>query len=108
MDATLPSSASNMSARSPKQIARDVWSLGKPRLSSLVIFTAGGGLYLAGGTPSFSTVLAGVLGTAMVVAGANALNNYIERESDRVREERERATDRAREIFVVFIMHSML
>lgn len=82
MDATLPSSAPKTSAGSLTQIARDVWSLGKPRLSSLVIFTAGGGLYLAGGTPSFSTILAGVLGTAMVVAGANALNNYIERESD--------------------------
>ena len=64
--------------------ARDVWSLGKPGLSSLVIFTTGGGMFLAGGTPSISTVLAGMIGTTMVVASANSLNNYIERESDKL------------------------
>lgn len=82
----MPSSESGATAASSVQLARDVWSLGKPRLSSLVIFTAGGGLYLAGGNPSLSTVLSGVLGTAMVVGGANALNNYIERDSDRLME----------------------
>ena len=63
---------------------RDVWSLGKPGLSSLVIFTAGGGMFLAGGEPSLATVLAGMFGTTMVVASANSLNNYIERESDKL------------------------
>jgi len=63
---------------------RDLWSLGKPRLSSLVIFTAGGSMFLAGGSPTASTVLAGLLGTTMVVCSANSLNNYIERETDKL------------------------
>jgi len=66
------------------QFLRDLWSLGKPRLSALVIFTAGGGMFLADGRPDLSTVLATLLGTAMVVAAANALNNYIERDSDKL------------------------
>jgi len=68
---------------SAKQFVRDLWSLGKPRLSSLVIFTAGGGLFLAGGSPSAHTVIAAILGTTMVVASANTLNNTIERDSDK-------------------------
>ncbi len=65
-------------------LLRDIWSLGKPGLSSLVIFTTGGGIFLAGGDPSLATVMAGVFGTTMVVASANSLNNYIERESDKL------------------------
>ena len=65
-------------------LLRDIWSLGKPGLSSLVIFTTGGGIFLAGEDPSVGTVLAGVFGTTMVVASANSLNNYIERESDKL------------------------
>ena len=64
----------------------DLWSLGKPRLSSLVLFTAGGSMYLAGGSPSLSTVIAGILGTTMVVCSANSLNNYLERETDKLME----------------------
>lgn len=62
----------------------DLWSLGKPRLSSLVIFTAGGGMFLAGGSPTKETVIAGMFGTTLVVCSANSLNNYIERESDKL------------------------
>jgi protoheme IX farnesyltransferase len=62
----------------------DLWSLGKPRLSSLVIFTAGGGMFLAGGSPTVETVVAGMFGTTLVVCSANCLNNYIERESDKL------------------------
>ena len=45
-------------------LLRDLISLSKPRLSSLVIFTGGIGLFLA-------------------VAAANTLNNFLERDSDR-------------------------
>ncbi len=62
----------------------DLWSLGKPRLSFLVIFTAGGGMFLAGGSPPLATILAGILGTTLVVCSANSLNNYIERDSDKL------------------------
>lgn len=80
MAETMPSD-DDPNAKTPSRLA-DIWSLGKPRLSSLVIFTAGGGMFLAGGSPSKGTILAGLVGTTMVVASANALNNYIERESD--------------------------
>jgi protoheme IX farnesyltransferase len=72
------------SAEPVPSFVRDVWSLGKPGLSSLVIFTTGGGMFLAGGEPTIATVLAGMVGTTMVVASANSLNNYIERESDKL------------------------
>ena len=64
----------------------DLWSLGKPRLSSLVLFTAGGSMFLAGGSPTVSTVVAGIIGTTMVVCSANSLNNYFERETDKLME----------------------
>lgn len=62
----------------------DVFSLTKPRLSSLVLFTAGGGLWLSAVPTTWTTAVAAVLGTTLVVGGANALNNYIERDSDRL------------------------
>lgn len=67
-------------------LLEDIWSLGKPRLSSLVVFTTGGGMFLAEGSPSHSVVLAGIFGTTFVVCSANSLNNYIERETDKLME----------------------
>lgn len=64
-------------------LAGDLASLTKPRLSALVLFTAAGGLWLAGEPVSWSAGLAAVFGTTMVVGGANALNCYIERDLDR-------------------------
>lgn len=61
----------------------DLIALTKPRLSALVIITAGGGLWLSGTSPSLATAIAAVGGTTMVVAAANTLNCYLERESDR-------------------------
>ena len=60
----------------------DLWTLTKPRLSMLVIITAGGGYWLAGSNDLLSGMLA-VGGTTLVVAAANVLNNYLERESDK-------------------------
>jgi protoheme IX farnesyltransferase len=76
--------ASNENPDRRHSFAGDIWSLGKPRLSALVIFTAGGGMFLAGGQPTASTVLAGMFGTTLVVCSANSLNNYIERETDKL------------------------
>lgn len=62
---------------------KDLISLTKPRLSSLVIFTATGGWWLA---PVESPPIIGfyaVLGTTLTVGAANTLNNYLERESDK-------------------------
>jgi len=62
---------------------RDFVALAKPNVTFLVIITAAGGLWLAPGHISFSRMIAALLGTVMVVTAANALNCYIERESDK-------------------------
>ncbi|MCK6502893.1 heme o synthase [Myxococcota bacterium] len=63
-------------------LLRDLLSLTKPRLSSLVLFTAGGALSLAPVEVPLPTALAAILGTTLVVGGANVLNCYLERDSD--------------------------
>ena len=80
-----PSTAADAVASppSPWQVLRDLVALTKPRLSSLVLFTAGGGLWLSGGDPAWTTATAAVLGTTLVVGGANVLNCYLERDADR-------------------------
>lgn len=61
---------------------RDLISLTKPRLSTLVLVTAGGGLWLSGASRGWLHAAATVGGTLMVVGGANALNCYLERDTD--------------------------
>lgn len=74
--------AASQAATGPGFLA-DLVSLTKPRLSSLVLFSAGGAMALAPVEVSATRALLGISGTMMVVAGANALNCYLERESDR-------------------------
>jgi protoheme IX farnesyltransferase len=64
----------------------DLVALTKPRLSVVVLSTTLGGFFM--GVPraaavSGSKLAAVVVGTALVVGGANALNMYLERDSDR-------------------------
>lgn len=61
---------------------RDVLSLGKPRLSSLVVSTAAAGLVLAPGRLAWHWGLAAVASIAALVMGANALNCLLERQVD--------------------------
>jgi protoheme IX farnesyltransferase len=61
---------------------RDIVSLTKPRLSGLVIFTAGGGLLLAPGAIAWWRAVGTLLATSLVVGSANAFNCYIERDLD--------------------------
>lgn len=68
--------------RSLRAVVSDLVSLTKPRLSGLVLFTAGGGLWLAPVDVDLVTGIAAVLGTTLVVGGANALNCYLERDAD--------------------------
>lgn len=63
-------------------IVRDVLALGKPRLTSLVLCTAAGGFWLAPGPHGVPAAAALLVGTALVVAAANALNNFLERDVD--------------------------
>jgi len=63
--------------------ASDLLSLTKPRLSSLVLATTAGGVWLAPGEMTLTRVLVTMLATAGTVAAANTLNCLIERQSDR-------------------------
>jgi heme o synthase len=63
--------------------ASDLLSLTKPRLSSLVLCTCAGGVWLAPGALTPGRWLLTLLGTAGTVGAANALNCYVEREVDR-------------------------
>ena len=62
-----------IATQSPQVITMfsDLWTLTKPRLSMLVIITAGGGYWLSGATDVVAGLLA-VGGTTLVVAAANA------------------------------------
>jgi protoheme IX farnesyltransferase len=61
---------------------RDVIALAKPRITAMVITTTAGGLWLAPRRASLPVASLAMLGTVLVVAGANALNMYIERDAD--------------------------
>ena len=56
--------------------------LGKPRLAALVMVTMMCGALVAPGPRPLGRLLIAMFGTALVVAAANALNMYIERETD--------------------------
>jgi protoheme IX farnesyltransferase len=69
--------------RSLGAVIGDYLALTKPRLSGLVLFTAAGGMWLAGRSLDWKTWLFAMLGTAGTVGAANTLNCVIERDSDR-------------------------
>ncbi len=61
----------------------DYLELTKPRVAVLVLFTVAAGAWLAArGAPDFAVVLHTLVGTALVAAGASALNQLLERHSD--------------------------
>lgn len=82
-----PSSASQPDAAldgAPPSLLRDVFDLSKPRLSSLVLVTGGGGLWLSGQPVGWELALVTLGGLTLVVGAANAMNNYLERDLDRL------------------------
>jgi protoheme IX farnesyltransferase len=90
MSSTAPEvvTAQAVTARSSSttSLLRDVVTLTKPRITASVVMTTFGGLWLGArhehvdlAAPQIVTTL---LGTALVVGGANALNMYWERDSD--------------------------
>jgi heme o synthase len=63
--------------------ASDYVALAKPRLNVLVVASTIAGYLMAGGdTANVATLLWTVIGTGLVAAGASALNQIIERDSD--------------------------
>jgi protoheme IX farnesyltransferase len=67
-------------------IFSDLVALTKPRITALVVTTTASGLWLGarelGERPKAASAALALLGTVVVVAGANALNMYLERDSD--------------------------
>ncbi|MDB4993312.1 MAG: Heme synthase, protoheme farnesyltransferase [Myxococcaceae bacterium] len=61
---------------------RDIVTLMKPRITLLVLITAAAGVWLAPVPISKLALALTMLGTFMIVSGANALNMYIERDID--------------------------
>jgi len=75
-----------------QQRVRDWAELVKPRLTLMVLFTVAAGFVLASpGFLDWSLFLHALLGTSLVAAGASALNQYLERDTDaRMRRTRNR------------------
>lgn len=67
---------------SGRTLASDLVELGKPRVTLMVSLTAALGEFLAPGTLDAAAAVAFLAGTALLVASANTLNCWIERESD--------------------------
>jgi len=73
----------------PSPAFRDFVTLAKPRITLSVVITAAAGLFLANRAGRLdepvttTTVLSTLLGMVLIVSGANALNMWIERESDK-------------------------
>jgi len=70
------------SPAAPAAFLRDVVELGKPRITSLVSFTAAIGWFLAQGAAEPGRAAAFLAGTVLLVASANTLNCWMERDSD--------------------------
>src|SRR5436190_24242288 len=65
-----------------RSVALDVFTLIKPRITLLTLITALAGMWLAPGEKNLSLVLTTLCGTALLVGGANALNMFLERDTD--------------------------
>src|SRR3954453_13204398 len=70
-------------ARSVRTVARDLLTLTKPKVQSLLLFTTVTTMYVAG-TPSLGLVLLTCLGGALSAGGAGAINHYVDRDIDAV------------------------
>ncbi len=82
-----PASAGSGEGVRAASLAADLVALTKPRITTMVVATTLCGLWLArreltGGQLDARTAAFTLLGTTLVVSGANALNMYLERDSD--------------------------
>ena len=62
--------------------ASDLLALAKPRITALVVFTTASGLWLAPRGVPARIVAMTLIGTVLIVAAANVLNMYLERDTD--------------------------
>ena len=76
-------SASAINARPMRQRCADFFALCKPRVNSLIVFTAMIGMFMASpGFPPFALFLAASVGIALVAGAAAAINCLVERSVD--------------------------
>jgi protoheme IX farnesyltransferase len=61
---------------------RDLFALTKPRITLIVIATCGAGMAVAPARVAMSTAILALLGTTLIVAAANVLNMWWERDTD--------------------------
>ena len=66
----------------PQARVRDFVALAKPRITLMVLTTTAGGLFLAPAPVPLRVLICTLLGMALIVGGANALNMLIERDID--------------------------
>ena len=87
----IQSAARADSARAPSHVrgssraaalARDLVALTKPRITLLVMLTSAAGMCVAPGRVSAQKMWLSIVGTALIVASANALNMWWERDLD--------------------------
>jgi heme o synthase len=71
------------SGRASTATTLGVWyELAKPRITRMVVLTTALGMFASKGPRDFVKLFATLVGMALVVAGANALNMFLERDSD--------------------------
>jgi protoheme IX farnesyltransferase len=85
--ADAPAGARGADGARAASLASDLVALTKPRITTMVVATTLCGLWLArrvlaGGQIEARTGLLTLIGTTLVVSGANTLNMYLERDSD--------------------------
>jgi protoheme IX farnesyltransferase len=68
--------------RDVAQVLRVLLELSKPGVTRLVLITTACGALAAPGRVDYVRLVAALVGTGLVVAGANALNMFLERDSD--------------------------
>ncbi len=69
---------------SPGSVARDFLSLTKPKIISLLLITAAGGMFMAAeGVPPLLMLAWVWIGGALASGGANAINQHLDRDIDR-------------------------
>src|SRR3954466_10665148 len=70
-------------ARSVRTVTRDLLTLTKPKVQSLLLFTTVTTMYVAG-DPSLGLVALTCVGGALSAGGAGAINHYVDRDIDAV------------------------
>ena len=82
--ATVVLGAGGSSKQSPGAVARDYVALTKPKIISLLLVTAAGGMFLAAqGVPPLLDLMWVWIGGALASGGANAINQHLDRDIDR-------------------------